>query len=75
MLIALPILTLVAMLSGLFGGALVCALAWIYRRPCSSSMLHRTSSPTFFHIAFAKAPIFALLNLRLSAALRVSRSA
>ncbi|MFO7705534.1 MAG: ABC transporter permease [Halopseudomonas sp.] len=61
MLIALPILTLVAMLSGLFGGALVCALALDISPTMFLSMLQQNVEARHFFLGIAKAPIFALL--------------
>ncbi|KAA0694996.1 ABC transporter permease [Halopseudomonas laoshanensis] len=61
MLIALPILTLVAMLSGLFGGALVCALALDISPTMFLSMLQQNVDARHFILGIAKAPVFALL--------------
>lgn len=61
MLIALPILTLVAMLSGLFGGALVCALALDISPTMFLSILQQNVEARHFFLGIAKAPIFALM--------------
>ncbi|MBQ0744445.1 MAG: ABC transporter permease [Pseudomonas sp.] len=61
MLIALPILTLVAMLSGLFGGALVCALTLDISPTMFLSMLQQNVDARHFILGIAKAPVFALL--------------
>lgn len=61
MMIALPILTLVAMLSGLFGGALVCALSLDISPTMFLSMLQQNVDARHFFLGIAKAPIFALL--------------
>lgn len=61
MVIALPILTLVAMLSGLFGGALVCALALDISPTMFLSLLQQNVGAEHFLLGIAKAPIFALL--------------
>lgn len=61
MLIALPILTLVAMISGLFGGALVCALALDISPTMFLTMLQQNVEARHFFLGIAKAPVFALL--------------
>ena len=61
MLISLPILTLVAMLSGLFGGALVCALSLDISPTMFLSILQQNVEMRHFLLGMAKAPIFALL--------------
>jgi len=61
MLISLPILTLVAMLSGLFGGALVCALTLDISPTMFLSILQQNVETRHFILGLAKAPIMAFL--------------
>ncbi|MFN3579388.1 MAG: MlaE family ABC transporter permease [Pseudomonas sp.] len=61
MVIGLPILTLVAMFSGLFGGALVCALALDISPTMFMSILQQNVEARHFFLGIAKAPVFAVL--------------
>jgi phospholipid/cholesterol/gamma-HCH transport system permease protein len=61
MLIALPILTFIAMLSGMLGGALVCALALDISPTMYLSILHDGELLQHFLVGLLKAPIFAFL--------------
>ncbi|WP_192980382.1 MlaE family ABC transporter permease [Pseudomonas sp. EggHat1] len=61
MLIALPILTFIAMLSGMLGGALVCALSLDISPTMYLSILQDSDLPQHFLVGLLKAPIFAFL--------------
>ncbi|SDR75423.1 phospholipid/cholesterol/gamma-HCH transport system permease protein [Halopseudomonas xinjiangensis] len=61
MVIALPMLTFVAMLSGLFGGALVCALALDISPTMFMQVLQQNVDMHHFVLGIAKAPVFAFL--------------
>lgn len=61
MVIALPMLTFVAMLSGLFGGALVCALALDISPTMFMNTLQQNVDAHHFILGLAKAPVFAFL--------------
>jgi phospholipid/cholesterol/gamma-HCH transport system permease protein len=60
LLISLPLLTFVAMLSGIFGGALVCALSLDISPTLFISILHDVPLQHFL-VGMAKAPLFAFL--------------
>lgn len=61
MLIALPILTFIAMLSGMLGGALVCALSLDIPLAMYLSILYENVELRHFLVGILKAPIFAFL--------------
>ncbi|WP_322979437.1 ABC transporter permease [Pseudomonas sp. C11] len=61
MLIALPMLTFVAMLSGILGGGLVCALSLNIPPVMYLSILHDSVELRHFLVGILKAPIFAFL--------------
>ncbi len=61
MLIALPILTFIAMLSGMLGGALVCALSLDISPTMYLSILQDSDLLQHFLVGLLKAPIFAFL--------------
>ncbi|MGG2395353.1 MlaE family ABC transporter permease [Pseudomonas sp. SH1-B] len=61
MLIALPILTFIAMLSGLLGGAVVCVLALDIPTPMYLSILQDSDLMRHFLVGLCKAPLFAFL--------------
>lgn len=61
MLIALPLLTFVAIISGIFGGAVVCALALDISPTMFLSQMQQNIEMRHFLLGMAKAPIFALL--------------
>ncbi|MGQ7960529.1 MlaE family ABC transporter permease [Pseudomonas sp. SP16.1] len=61
MLIALPILTFIAMLSGMFGGALVCALSLDIPPPLYLSILQDGELLRHLLVGLLKAPVFAFL--------------
>ncbi|MFI7868572.1 MlaE family ABC transporter permease [Ectopseudomonas khazarica] len=61
MLIALPILTFIAMLSGMLGGALVCAVALDIPSAMYLSILQDSDLLRHFLVGLLKAPIFAFL--------------
>ncbi|MBH3340730.1 ABC transporter permease [Pseudomonas mendocina] len=61
MLIALPILTFIAMLSGILGGGLVCAVALDIPTAMYLSILQDSDLLRHFLVGLLKAPIFAFL--------------
>lgn len=61
LLVALPILTFLAMLSGILGGMVVCALSLDIPPAMFLSMLQADVVPRHFILGIAKAPIFAFL--------------
>ncbi|WP_375738748.1 MlaE family lipid ABC transporter permease subunit [Pseudomonas boanensis] len=61
MLIALPMLTFIAMLSGMVGGAVVCALALDISPSMYLSILQENIELRHFLVGICKAPIFAFL--------------
>ncbi len=61
MLIALPMLTLIAMLSGILGGAVVCALSLDIPLSLYLTILQDTIDVRHFLVGMAKAPLFAFL--------------
>jgi phospholipid/cholesterol/gamma-HCH transport system permease protein len=61
LLIALPILTLVAMLSGILGGAVVCALSLDITPSMYLAILQENIAVRHFLVGMAKAPLFAFL--------------
>ncbi|WP_437884152.1 MlaE family ABC transporter permease [Pseudomonas sp. LRF_L74] len=61
LLIALPILTFIAMLSGIIGGAVVCAMALDISPTMYLSILQQGIEARHFWVGIAKAPIFAIL--------------
>ncbi len=61
LMVAMPVLTFIAMLSGLFGGAMVCALSLDISPTMYISMLHQNVEVRHFLLGIAKAPIFAFL--------------
>jgi len=61
MLITLPLLTFVAIISGLFGGALVCALSLDISPTMFMGLLQQNIEMRHFVLGMAKAPIFAIL--------------
>ncbi|MDX1298874.1 MAG: ABC transporter permease [Pseudomonas sp.] len=61
LLIALPILTFIAMLSGILGGAVVCALSLDISPAMYLAMLQENIALKHFLVGMAKAPFFAFL--------------
>ena len=61
LLIALPILTFIAMLSGILGGAVVCALSLDISPTMYLAMLQENIALKHFLVGLAKAPVFAFL--------------
>ncbi|QLC73381.1 ABC transporter permease [Pseudomonas sp. LPB0260] len=61
LLIALPILTFVAMLSGILGGAVVCALSLDITPSMYLAILQENIAVRHFLVGMAKAPLFAFL--------------
>jgi phospholipid/cholesterol/gamma-HCH transport system permease protein len=61
LLIALPILTFIAMLSGILGGAVVCALSLDISPAMYLAMLQENIALKHFVVGMAKAPLFAFL--------------
>jgi phospholipid/cholesterol/gamma-HCH transport system permease protein len=61
LLIALPILTFIAMLSGILGGAVVCALSLDIPPAMYLAMLQENIALKHFVVGMAKAPLFAFL--------------
>lgn len=61
LLLALPALTLVAMFSGLFGGALVCALTLDVSPTMFLNILRDNIAARHFLVGLAKAPVFAFM--------------
>ncbi len=61
LLIALPILTFIAMLSGILGGAVVCALSLDIPPAMYLAMLQENIALKHFLVGMAKAPLFAFL--------------
>lgn len=61
LLIALPILTFIAMICGIAGGAVVCSLALDISITSFISILHENISAQHFWVGMVKAPIFAFL--------------
>ena len=61
LLVALPILTLLAMLAGIVGGALVCVAALDISPAMFITRLHETASVRHFWVGMSKAPVFAFL--------------
>lgn len=61
MLIALPILTLVAMFSGLLGGALVCMVSLDISPSMFLGTLQQNMDVQHFYLGIVKAPVFAFL--------------
>jgi phospholipid/cholesterol/gamma-HCH transport system permease protein len=61
LLIALPILTFIAMLSGIIGGAVVCALSLDISPTMYWAMLQENIALRHFLVGIAKAPLFAFL--------------
>ena len=60
LLITLPLLTFIAMLAGIFGGAMVCALSLDISPTLFLSILQDTPAKHFW-VGMAKAPLFAVL--------------
>lgn len=61
MVIALPLLTFVAMISGMFGGALVCALSLDISPTMFMNIVQQNVEMRHFLLGIAKAPVFAFL--------------
>ena len=61
MLVSLPILTFIAMLSGMLGGALVCALTLDISPTLFIAILNSDIGVQHFWVGLAKAPLFAFL--------------
>ncbi|MGC5701566.1 ABC transporter permease [Pseudomonas sp. NFXW11] len=61
LLVALPMLTFLAMLSGIIGGAVVCALSLDISPAMFLSLLHSDIGVKHFLLGMVKAPIFAFL--------------
>lgn len=61
LLLALPLLTFIAMMAGIAGGMLVCALTLDISPTLFLALLKNDIAPRHFFIGMAKAPIFAFL--------------
>lgn len=61
LLISLPLLSFLAMLAGIAGGAMVCIFALDITPTMFLSMLHADTDPRHFLVGMAKAPVFAFL--------------
>ncbi|MEO7072617.1 MAG: MlaE family lipid ABC transporter permease subunit [Rhodanobacter sp.] len=61
LLIALPLLSFLAMLAGIFGGAMVCVFALDITPSMFLSMLHSDTGVRHFLVGLSKAPVFAFL--------------
>ncbi|MGZ0786367.1 MlaE family lipid ABC transporter permease subunit [Pseudomonas saponiphila] len=61
LLVALPMLTFLAMLSGIIGGAVVCALSLDISPAMFLSLLHSDIGVKHFLLGLVKAPVFAFL--------------
>lgn len=61
MLLAMPILTLVGMVSGIFGGMMVCALSLDISPTMFLTLFQQDIEVRHFYLGMAKAPIFAFL--------------
>lgn len=61
LLVALPLLTFVAMMSGIFGGAVVSLFALDISPALFVSRLHETTEVAHFWVGMSKAPVFAFL--------------
>ena len=61
MMISLPALTFIGMLSGMLGGAVVCALALDISPTMFLNILQQNVSVQHFYLGMAKAPLFAFL--------------
>jgi len=61
LLISLPALTFIAMIAGITGGAIVCALSLDISPSMFLSILHQNLEARHFLLGMAKAPIFAFL--------------
>ena len=61
LLVALPALTLLAMLAGIVGGALVCALSMDISPTMFVTRFHDLAATRHFWVGMSKAPIFAFL--------------
>jgi phospholipid/cholesterol/gamma-HCH transport system permease protein len=61
LLIALPLLTFLAMLAGIVGGATVCALSLDISPTMFVTRFHELAATTHFWVGMSKAPIFAFL--------------
>ncbi len=61
LLVSMPLLTVLAMLSGILGGAVVCALALDISPMMYFSRIHDTLELRHFWVGMSKAPLFALM--------------
>lgn len=61
MMISLPALTFIGMLSGMFGGAVVCSLALDISPTMFLNILQQNVAVQHFYLGMAKAPLFAFL--------------
>ncbi|OEO23203.1 ABC transporter permease [Pseudomonas sp. J237] len=61
LLITLPILTFIAMICGIVGGAVVCSLALNISVTTYVTMLHENIEVRHFFVGMVKAPVFAML--------------
>lgn len=61
LMLGLPMLTFVAMLAGIFGGALVCVLAIGIPPAMFLSLMHTDTPLSYFWVGMSKAPVFAFL--------------
>ena len=61
LLLAMPLLTFIAMLAGIFGGALVCVLSLDISPGMFLTRLHETTQVRHFWVGMSKAPLFAFL--------------
>ena len=61
MMISLPVLTFIGMLSGMLGGAVVCALALDISPTMFLNILQQNVAVQHFYLGMAKAPLFAFL--------------
>lgn len=61
LMVTLPLLTVLAMLSGILGGALVCAMALDISPTMYFSRIHEVLEMRHFWVGMSKAPIFAVI--------------
>ncbi len=61
MMVSLPVLTFVGMMSGIFGGALVCALSLDISPSQFLAIMQRDIAINHFLVGIGKAPVFAFL--------------
>ena len=61
LLVSMPILTFIAMLAGIFGGAIVCIFSLDISTGMFIERFHETASVRHFWVGMSKAPVFAFL--------------